>query len=144
MELDAVESCQDLWRTPMISSSAVQAVTSKSDDRVPGLSDEAVVAGGVEGVGETGEDALAVVVDGGSFAVHEAPVAFDGAAPGMADALVTEADAEGGEFGAEVLEDVVGDAGFFGGAGSGGDEDVGGFEGFDFSRWRFCRCGGRA
>ena len=97
-----------------------------------GLDDEGVVAGGFEGIGEAGEDAFVGVEDGGGFAVHEAPVAFDGSAPGVADALVAEADAEGGEFWAEVHEDIVGDAGFLGGAGAGGDEDVGGFEGFDF------------
>jgi hypothetical protein len=97
-----------------------------------GADDEAVVAGGVEGVGQAGEDALVVVEDGGDFAVHEAPVAFHGAAPGEADALVAEADAEGGEFWAEVLEDGGGDAGFPGAAGSGGDDDMGGVEGFDF------------
>src|ERR1017187_9656872 len=53
-----------------------------------GADDERVVAGGLEGVGEAGEDALAIVVDGRGFAVHESPVAFDGAAVGEADALV--------------------------------------------------------
>ena len=37
------------------------------------VDDEGVVAGGVEGVGESGEDAVAVVEDGRGFAVHEAP-----------------------------------------------------------------------
>ncbi len=71
-------------------------------------------------------------MDGGDFAVHESPVAFDGAAPGVADALVAEADAEGGDFRPEVFEHVVGDAGLFGAARAGRDDDVGGLEGFDF------------
>jgi hypothetical protein len=96
-----------------------------------GADDEGVIAGGFEGVGEACEDAIAVMEDGGGFAVHQAPVALDGSAPGVANALVAEAYAEGGEFGAEVLEDFVGDAGLFGAAGAGGDNDVGGFEGFD-------------
>ncbi len=84
-----------------------------------GADDEAVVAGGVEGVGESGEDAGVVVVDGGDFAVHEAPVAFDDGAEGVADALVAQADAEGGDLGAKVFEDIVADAGLDGCRGRG-------------------------
>ena len=97
-----------------------------------GTDDEGMVACGVEGVGQADEEAFVVVVDGRDFAVHEPPVAFDGCAPDVTDALVAEAYAQGREPGPEVFEDVAGNAGFFGGAGAGGNDDVRGTQRFDF------------
>lgn len=51
--------------------------------------------------------------------MHEAVVAFDDHAIGIADALVAEAYAEERGFTCEVLDDIVGDAAFFRGAGAG-------------------------
>ena len=93
-----------------------------------GEDDEAVVAGGGEGVGHIFEDSPAVVVDGAGFAVHQAGVAVDGHAEAVADALVAEADAQEGCVSCEGVDDVVGDAPFAGGAWAGGDDDVGGVE----------------
>jgi hypothetical protein len=94
-----------------------------------GADDEAMVAGGFEGVGESGEDAFAIVEDRGGFAMHEAPVTFHDTAEGVADALVAQANAEGGDLGSEGLEDFITEAGFARAAGAGGNDDVGGFEG---------------
>ncbi len=96
------------------------------------LDNEAVVARGGEGVGHAGVDRFAVVVDLVGFAVHEAFGANDFGAGDEADALVAEADAENGEIGAELSDDVVGDTALFGRAGAGADDDVGGLERFDF------------
>ena len=85
--------------------------------------DEGVVAGGLEGAGEAGEDILAGVKDGRGFAVHEARGADDFAAVDLADALVAEADSENGNFPSEFPDRVATDAGFGRGAGTGGDDD---------------------
>ena len=59
-----------------------------------GAHHERVVARGHEGVGEPGEEALAVVVDLRGLAVHQVRGRHDVAAEGLADALVAEADAQ--------------------------------------------------
>src|SRR5205823_3481438 len=56
---------------------------------------ERVVAAGVEGGRETGEEPAAVVVHRARLAVDEAPREADLAAEGLDDRLVAEADAEG-------------------------------------------------
>ena len=59
-----------------------------------GLHHQRVVAGGDEGIGQAGEDALPVVVDLRGLAVHQMRGGHDAAAVGLADALVAQADAE--------------------------------------------------
>src|SRR5258706_5976327 len=66
------------------------------------------------------------------FSVHQSAGALDDSAEAVADALVAEADAQDGDFGGEMLDDVVGDAAFLGRTGAGGDDDVGGPKLFDF------------
>ena len=78
----------------MISPSAVSAVISSAAGKVSRLHEQRVVARGVEGIGQAGEDAGAVVVDRRGLAVHEPVRADDIAAEDVADALVAEADAE--------------------------------------------------
>ena len=58
------------------------------------LDDQRVVAGRLERVGQTGEDADAVVADEGGLAVHHLRGADDLAPEHLADALEAEADAE--------------------------------------------------
>src|SRR5262249_38808101 len=58
------------------------------------LDDEAVVAGRLERVGKAGKDALVIVMDQRSLAVHDAVVTHDLAAERVADALMAQADAE--------------------------------------------------
>ena len=53
-----------------------------------------MIAGGGEGIGHAREKVLAVVLDGGGFAVHHAVIDDDLRAEDMADALVAEADAK--------------------------------------------------
>ncbi len=93
--------------------------------------EERVVAGGGEGVGHAFEEVAAIVVDGRGFAVHEAVGADDVAAEDVAHTLVAEADAEGGDGGAEGFDDVVGQAGLAGRTGAGRDDDAGRGEGAD-------------
>jgi len=88
--------------------------------------DEGVVARRDEGIGEPGEEALVVVVDGAGLAVHGDGVAGDGHAIGICHALMAQADAEDGDAAGEAGDDGGGDASFFGRAGTGGDDDVGG------------------
>ena len=90
-----------------------------------------MVAGGFKGGGEVCEDSLAVVQDGGGFAVHEAAGADDLSAKDVADALVPEADAEEGHTRPEGADDLVGDPGFLRGTGTRGDADAFGLERFD-------------
>ena len=93
----------------MISPWSVQATTSKSSGSVSGLDHQAVVAGGLERVGQAAIDALAVVVD------HEVlPCMIRSArtilrAEGVADALVAQADAQQRDSGGEPVDHVVGD-----------------------------------
>ena len=87
--------------------------------------DQGVVTGDRDWVIEREEDAAAVVLDQAGFAVHEAGGADDVAAEDGADGLVAEADAELGDNGAEVANDLHGDAGFLGSAGTGRDDDMG-------------------
>ena len=64
--------------------------------------------------------------------MHEAVGADDFAAEDVAHALMAEADAEGGDAGAESFDDVVGEAGFARGTGAGGNQDARRFEFADF------------
>ena len=68
---------------------------------------QAVIARGFEGVGEPPEDSLAVVVDRGSFTVHQAIVAGDGHPENVANGLVAEADAEKRGFAREGANDLA-------------------------------------
>ena len=96
------------------------------------VDDERLVAGRFEGAGQSGEDAAIVMENGRGFAVHETSRADDRAAVDVADALVSQADAEDGEARADFQDDVVGDAGFLRRAGAGRDDDGFGLEGLDF------------
>lgn len=74
--------------------------------------------------------------DGGEFAVHRLRRADDVAAEGLADGLVTEADAEErGVLGA--ADDFEADAGVVRIARAGGDDDAGGFAGEEFIHRNF-------
>ena len=82
-----------------------------------------MVAGGHEGIGQAGEDALAVVVDLRRLAVHEVGGRNHLAAVGLADALIAQADAEDRDLAGQLVERRQGDAAVFGAARPGGDED---------------------
>jgi hypothetical protein len=84
------------WRTPMISPSSVQAVTSRQAGRVSRSDRQRVVAHHGQRIGQAGEDALALVMHRRGLAVHQLLGMHDLAAEGRADALVAEADAEQG------------------------------------------------
>ena len=92
---------------------------------------ERMVARGDVGRGDVFEQVLAVVCHGGRFAVHHAVVHDDLTAEGMTDALVAETNAHDRQLAGEVLDDVVGQAGFARGARAGGDEDALGAVGLD-------------
>src|SRR3989454_9566618 len=91
--------------------------------RVP-ADHEGVVARCGEGVGQPGEDAPAVVPDGGCLAVHWPPGPHDRGAVGRPDALVAEADPENGNRGPEAPHDLDRDPGLGGGARARRDDDV--------------------
>ncbi len=90
--------------------------------------DQAVVAGGLEGVGESGEDALTGVRNHGCFAVHQSGGADDLGAEDISHALVSEADPEHGNEFSEVGDDTAGKAGFLWAAGAGRDDNAAGLE----------------
>ena len=91
-----------------------------------------MIAGGGHGRGESAEDGLAVVLDRAGLAVHQVLGADDLSAESGADGLMSEADAEHGNFAGEVADDVDADAGVLRGAGAGGDDDALGMHGGDF------------
>jgi hypothetical protein len=93
-----------------------------------GADDQAVVSRGGEGVGHAGVDGFAIVVDLVGFAVHEAGGSLDDCAGAETDALMAQANAEQGDFGTEVADDLVGDTTFARGAGAGGDDNMGGIQ----------------
>jgi hypothetical protein len=76
--------------------------------------DEGMIAGGGERIGHVFEQLLFVVLNRRGFAVHHAVIDDDVGAEGVADALVAEADAENGNFAAEMANDIVGEAAFAG------------------------------
>ena len=65
------------------------------------------------------------------LAVHEVGGRHHLAAEDLADALVAQAHAQDGEFGAKVADDIVAHAAFFGSAGAGADDQVRGVQRFD-------------
>jgi hypothetical protein len=90
--------------------------------------EQGMVARGLEGIGEVGEDAGVVVLNGRGFAVHESAGADDVATENMADALMPEAYAEEGRIWAEAFDNLVADSGFVGGARTRRNTDALGFE----------------
>ncbi len=73
-----------------------------------------MVPRGDEGVGEPGEDALAVVMDLRGLAVHQMRGRHDAAAVGLADALVPEADTEERDLPGERVDGVQADPAILG------------------------------
>ena len=86
--------------------------------------DERVIAGAGERGGQIVEDALAVVIDGAGFAVHEMGGADDLAAEGLADGLVAETDAEDGHFSGHVANERDENAGLAGCTGAGREQNA--------------------
>ena len=74
-----------------------------------------MVSYGLEGIGQSLIDPLAVVVNKGGLAVHYLPRHVYGAAVGEADGLMPQADPKDGKLLAVLPNDVVGDAGLSGG-----------------------------
>lgn len=72
---------------------------------------------------QSDEQAFAVVLDGGGLSVHEAVGAHDISTEYFANALVSETDAEDRGVVSEFTNHVATDAGFFRGAGTGGNTD---------------------
>ena len=85
------------------------------------LDHQRVVADCGEGIGQPIKDALIGMSYHGRFAVHNLPGAGNDAPIAIADALVSQADAEDRHVGPEVLDNIVRDAGVLGGGGPGGD-----------------------
>ena len=75
------------------------------------LDGERVIARRREGAGQAGEQAGGVMVNRAGLAVHDLLGRDDITAKGLADRLVTEADAEQGQVGGELADDVETDAG---------------------------------
>ena len=84
-----------------------------------------MVAGGLEGVFQASEDGLAVVVDHGGFAVHKSVGPDDAGSEAMADALMTQTNAEQRDLASEVFNHLVGYASLQGRAGAGRDNHAG-------------------
>src|SRR5215203_412829 len=89
---------------------------------------QAVVAGGLEGVRQAGEDPLVAVAHGRGLAVHQPGGAVDRGAEGDAQGLMAEADAEQGHGGAQP-EQVEAHPGVLGPAGAGRQHDAVGLPG---------------
>src|SRR3990172_5904817 len=83
-----------------------------------------MVACGLEGVGEPGEDSAVVVMDLRGLPVHDAVGSAHHATKDVADALMSEAHSQQGDAPGELPDDVVGDARLGWRAWSGRDEDA--------------------
>jgi hypothetical protein len=89
------------------------------------VNDERVIAHGFERRRDVFEDTLSVVSDGGGLAVHEARSAVHFAAVDSAEALMSEADAEHGDFAREVFDGFRRNAAIFDGfAWAWGDDEM--------------------
>ena len=93
--------------------------------------DEGVVSGCCERAGQSFEQAFAVVIDRGGFAMHHAVIDDDIPTKYVADALMAEANPEERDSGAEGSNDVVRKAGLFWGARAWGDENLVGVQRLD-------------
>ena len=96
--------------------------------------DEAVVAGGGEGIGKALEDPLPVVVNLVRLAMHQPFGPDDDAAGRLADGLMPEANAEERNLAHELLDALDRDAGFGGCAGSWRNDQVAWFLGGNLVR----------
>ena len=85
--------------------------------------DQRMVAGGRHRHGQALEDAFVVVHDGAGFAMHEMGSAHDFAAESFADGLMSQADAQHGNFSGELANQFDADAGILRSAGAGRDDD---------------------
>ena len=85
--------------------------------------DQGMVAGGRHGLGQAPENALAFMMDGGGFAVHDRARPADLPAEGLSDRLMPKANAQQGDFAGEALDHLQGNARLVGRAGPGGDDD---------------------
>src|SRR3954451_14302991 len=83
---------------------------------------QAVIAGGLERVGQAGEDPHVVMADGGGLAVHQPRRPVDGGAERHAERLVAEADAQQRDAG-PCPEELQADPGVLGAAGAGREDD---------------------
>ncbi len=114
------------WRRPMMRPS-VSAEISSSRGRLFFSHDQRVVARGHEVLRQLAKDRLVVVMDAAGLAVHEVRGANDLAAEGVADGLMTQADAQKRNLAGEAPDDVDADAGILGHARAGRDDDALGF-----------------
>jgi len=96
---------------------------------------ERVVARGREGIGNLPENSFSGVKNLGNFSVHDALCPDHFPAKHVTDALMTQANAQDRDFTAEGMNDLVGYPRFFGGAGSGRDDNPAGLH-------LFYPCGG--
>ena len=117
------ETANSLWRRPMISPSAVSAVTSRQSGNELAFDEQRVIACGGKRGGQARKNVGAAMKNWREFAVHLARRADDVAAEKLADGLVAEAHAEHGLFSGESLYDVDAYAGVGRGAGAGRNED---------------------
>src|SRR5208282_1067301 len=91
-----------------------------------------MIARGGERAGQAAKQGFAVVADLAGFSVHEARGADHAPAKRLADALMTEADAEDGYLRGEAADQLHADARLARRAGAGGDHDALGAERRDF------------
>jgi len=99
--------------------------------------DQRVVAHGRERVFQRSIDGPRIMEDFGHLTVHDLRRADDLASEGCPNALVSQADTEDRGRLTEAADHVAGDAGLFGSAWAGGDDDLTGFEPFDLFQGNF-------
>src|SRR5579859_1773485 len=92
------------------------------------LDDEGVIARGGKGIGHAFKEVLPVMLYGRSLAVHHAVIDDDLAAEGVANALMSQTNAEERGIAAKSADDFIGEAGFARGTGTGGNENAFGLQ----------------
>ena len=83
-----------------------------------------MIASGGKGVGESAENTSAIVMDLGSFAVHDPSGAHNFSTENLTDRLMTKTNSQDREASGEMFDDFHGDPGFFGSPGTGRDQDL--------------------
>src|ERR1039457_1436851 len=91
-----------------------------------------VIAGSLKRIGQSTEQLLAVMMDGRGLAMHQGDAAHDIASEGCPDGLMAKTDAQDGDLSGEMCNAGDGNAGLFGRAGAGRDDEASGLKRFYF------------
>lgn len=111
------------WRSPMITPIGRTGGDGQRIGQGVGINGQAVVAGGVERVGHTGENAGAVMIDRRDLAMHGHRRAHHPPPENLPDGLMAQTDAKDRHPARRLGNQVAADPGLIGGTGPRGDDN---------------------